>query len=85
MTASLMGWILVGLIAGVAGRLLWRGDAPGGFVVPILIGIAGALLGGYLGRAFGAFEAKDVWGWAAAAAGSVAMLAGYRLSVAKRG
>jgi uncharacterized membrane protein YeaQ/YmgE (transglycosylase-associated protein family) len=85
MTASLMGWILVGLIAGVAGRLLWRGIAPGGFVAPILIGIAGALLGGYLGRAVGAFGPQDPGGWAAAAGGSAVLLAGYRLSLAKRG
>ena len=85
MAASLMGWILVGLIMGFAGRLVWPGREPGGFIATILTGIAGALLGGYLGRAFGDFAPANPVGWAAAAAGALVLLIIYRVIVAARG
>jgi uncharacterized membrane protein YeaQ/YmgE (transglycosylase-associated protein family) len=84
MSASLMGWILIGLIVGVASRLILPRREPGSFVTSILVGIAGALLGGYLGRAFGDFAPSDPIGWAAATIGAIVLLALYRVIVATR-
>jgi uncharacterized membrane protein YeaQ/YmgE (transglycosylase-associated protein family) len=84
MSAWLMGWILVGLVAGVAARLILPGREAGGFVTTILVGIAGALLGGYLGRAFGDFAPSEPMGWAAAIIGSVLLLTIHRVIVATR-
>ncbi|UVO55610.1 GlsB/YeaQ/YmgE family stress response membrane protein [Sphingomonas sp. SUN039] len=84
MSASLMGWILIGLVMGVAGRLVTRTREPGGFVTAILVGIAGALLGGYLGLAFGDFAPAGPVGWVAAGTGAFLLLALYRMIVASR-
>lgn len=78
------GWLLIGLVAGVLGKILMPGRDPGGVVVTILIGIAGALLGGYLAPLFG-WTPEATWErYAAATAGAVILLALYRLVVARR-
>ena len=46
---SVIGWILFGLVVGVVGKLLTPGRDPGGFILTVLLGVAGALLGGFLG------------------------------------
>jgi uncharacterized membrane protein YeaQ/YmgE (transglycosylase-associated protein family) len=84
MSTWLMRWILVGLVAGVAARLVLPKREAGGFVATILVGIAGALLGGYLGRAFGNFGPSHPMGWAAAIVGAVVLLAIYRVIMASR-
>lgn len=53
---GLISWIIFGLIAGAIAKLIMPGKDPGGFVVTVLIGIAGALIGGFVGRAFGVLE-----------------------------
>jgi uncharacterized membrane protein YeaQ/YmgE (transglycosylase-associated protein family) len=74
-----LGWIFLGLIAGALARLIVPGRDPGGIVVTILLGIAGALLGGYVGQVAG-FYAPGEWpGFIAAALGAVAILLTYRL------
>jgi uncharacterized membrane protein YeaQ/YmgE (transglycosylase-associated protein family) len=50
---SIIGWILFGLVVGIIGKLLTPGRDPGGFVLTILLGIAGALVGGFLGQSLG--------------------------------
>jgi uncharacterized membrane protein YeaQ/YmgE (transglycosylase-associated protein family) len=50
---NVLYWILLGLIAGALGKLIMPGKDPGGIIVTILIGIAGALIGGYLGTFIG--------------------------------
>ena len=47
---SILGWILFGLVVGVVAKLVMPGRDPGGMIVTILLGIAGALVGGFLGR-----------------------------------
>ena len=47
---GILGWIVFGLIVGVVAKFLTPGRDPGGFIVTILIGIVGALLGGFIGR-----------------------------------
>ena len=78
------GWILIGLVAGVLGKMIMPGKDPGGFIVTILIGIAGALLAGYLSPRMGLHIAGRWQSYAAATAGAVVLLALYRLVVTRR-
>ena len=50
---AIIGWIVIGLIVGALGKLIMPGDDPGGIIVTILIGIAGAFVGGYLASLIG--------------------------------
>src|SRR4026208_2193388 len=50
---AILSWIVFGLVIGIIAKLLMPGRDPGGFIVTILLGVAGALLGGFLGRALG--------------------------------
>ncbi len=79
MDRGLLGWIFIGLVAGVLGKLVMPGRDPGGFVVTILLGIAGALLAGFVGQALGFYQPGEVAGWVAAVLGSLALLIIYRL------
>lgn len=76
---SVIGWILFGLVVGIVAKLLMPGRDPGGFIVTILLGIAGALLGGYLGRAAGWYGEGDPAGFVVAVLGSIVLLLLYRL------
>ena len=81
---SFFGWILIGLVAGILGKVLMPGRDPGGFVVTILIGIAGAMLAGFLAQAMG-WRIDDGWqSYAAATGGAVLLLLLYRLVVNRR-
>jgi uncharacterized membrane protein YeaQ/YmgE (transglycosylase-associated protein family) len=75
---ELLGWILVGLFAGAIARLIMPGRDPGGCVLTILLGIAGALLAGYVGRLMGIYKPGEQASFIAAVLGSVALLAIYR-------
>ena len=81
---ELIGWIFFGLIVGVIGKLLMPGRDPGGFVITILLGIAGALLGGFLGRSLGLYREDDPVGFIMAVIGSVILLMIYRFAVGRR-
>jgi uncharacterized membrane protein YeaQ/YmgE (transglycosylase-associated protein family) len=81
---SVLGWILFGLIVGIVGKLLMPGRDPGGFVVTILLGIAGALLGGYIGRALGMYREDDPVGFIMAVIGSIILLLIYRFAFVRR-
>ena len=85
MPNSFLGWILIGLVAGVLGKMIMPGKDPGGFIVTILIGIAGALLAGYLAPVMG-FNITTVWwhGYVAATIGAIILLALYRLVMTRR-
>ncbi|MGH8770339.1 MAG: GlsB/YeaQ/YmgE family stress response membrane protein [Burkholderiales bacterium] len=50
---GIISWIVFGLIAGAIAKLIMPGDDPGGFIVTILLGVAGALIGGFIGTALG--------------------------------
>lgn len=76
---AVIGWIIFGLIVGIVAKLLTPGRDPGGFIVTVLLGIAGALLGGYLGRAVGWYREGDPVGFAMAVVGSIVLLLLYRL------
>ena len=81
---ELIGWIFFGLIVGVIGKLLMPGRDPGGFVITILLGIAGALLGGFLGRSLGLYREDDPVGFIIAVIGSIILLMIYRFVVGRR-
>lgn len=81
---SVLGWILFGLIVGIVGKFLMPGRDPGGFIVTILIGIVGALIGGYIGRVLGMYREDDPVGFVMAVIGSVILLAIYRMTFARR-
>lgn len=83
-TMSIIGWILFGLVVGIIGKLLMPGRDPGGFVITILLGIAGALLGGFVGQALGLYEPGEPAGFIMAVLGSILLLAIYRMFVGRR-
>lgn len=75
---SILGWIVFGLIVGIVAKLLMPGRDPGGMIVTILLGIAGALIGGFLGRALGWYGEGDPVGFGMAVIGSIVLLFAYR-------
>jgi uncharacterized membrane protein YeaQ/YmgE (transglycosylase-associated protein family) len=74
----LIGWIIFGLIVGVIARALMPGRDPGGFLVTILLGIAGSVLGGFLARAVGWYGPHEAAGFLMSLAGSILLLWLYR-------
>jgi uncharacterized membrane protein YeaQ/YmgE (transglycosylase-associated protein family) len=80
---SVVGWIIFGLIAGIVAKLLTPGRDPGGFIITTLIGIAGALLGGYIGRGLGWYQEGEPVGFLMAVVGAIVLLLLYRV-VARR-
>lgn len=81
---SFFGWILIGLVAGVLGKILMPGRDPGGFIVTILIGIAGALLAGFVAQSMG-WQVDSGWqSYAAATGGAIVLLLLYRVVMRRR-
>ena len=81
---GILGWIVIGLLAGGIAKLLMPGKDPGGCIITILLGIAGALLAGFLGRAIGWYEPGDGAGFVAAIVGAFLILLVYRLIARRR-
>ena len=81
---GILGWIVIGGIAGAIAKLLMPGRDPGGCIITILLGIAGALLAGFLGRAIGWYEPNEGAGFVAAIVGACVILLIYRLVLARR-
>ena len=80
---GILTWIVFGLVVGIIAKLLMPGRDPGGFIVTILLGIAGALLGGFIGRAMGFYGPNQGAGWIISILGAIVLLVLYRL-VARR-
>ena len=81
---SIIGWIIFGLIVGVVAKLLMPGRDPGGMIVTILLGIVGALIGGFIGRVLGWYGEGDPVGFIMAVLGSILLLVIYRFAVGRR-
>lgn len=81
---GILGWIVFGLIVGALAKLLMPGRDPGGVVITSLIGIAGAVLGGFLGRAMGLYGPEDAAGFVMALIGSILLLVIYRSVLGRR-
>ncbi len=77
---GLISWIVFGLIAGVIAKMIHPGKDPGGFIVTILIGIAGAMLGGFISTSlgFGDVSGFDLRSMGIAIGGAFLLLFGYR-------
>ena len=78
---GILAWIVMGLIVGVIAKLLMPGKDPGGFIVTILLGIAGAFVGGFIGSALGLGEVSgfNLWSILLATGGAVLLLVLYRV------
>ncbi|HJR59271.1 MAG TPA: GlsB/YeaQ/YmgE family stress response membrane protein [Vicinamibacterales bacterium] len=81
---GILSWILFGLVIGIIAKLLMPGRDPGGFIVTILLGIAGALLGGFIGRTMGFYGENESAGWIISILGAIILLAIYRMMVRRR-
>ncbi|HEY3056979.1 MAG TPA: GlsB/YeaQ/YmgE family stress response membrane protein [Thermoanaerobaculia bacterium] len=79
-----LGWIVFGLIVGAIAKLLMPGRDPGGFIVTMALGIAGALVGGFLGRALGWYGPNEAAGFLMSLLGAVVLLALYRMLFVRR-
>jgi uncharacterized membrane protein YeaQ/YmgE (transglycosylase-associated protein family) len=71
---GIIGWIFFGLLVGVVGKLLTSGRDAGGFILTILLGIGGALLGGFVGQSLGFYYEGEPAGFMMAIIGSVILL-----------
>jgi uncharacterized membrane protein YeaQ/YmgE (transglycosylase-associated protein family) len=84
---GILGWIILGLLAGAIAKAIMPGDDPGGVIVTIIIGIVGALLGGFLGQALFGVDTLDnffdVSTWLTAIIGAIILLVIYRLVVGR--
>lgn len=80
---AILGTLLIGLIVGAIAKLLMPGDDPGGFIITMLLGIAGAFAAKYIGQAMGFYQADEAAGFIASVIGAMLLLFLYRL-VARR-
>ncbi|KAG0506456.1 MAG: Transglycosylase associated protein [Candidatus Udaeobacter sp.] len=81
---AILSTLLVGLIVGAIAKLLMPGKDPGGFIITILLGIAGAFIASYLGQALGWYKAGQPAGWIMSVVGAMILLLLYRF-LFKRG
>lgn len=80
---SFLGWILFGLVVGAIAKLIMPGRDPGGWIVTILLGIAGSFVGGFLGQAL-LGGSSETAGWIGSIIGAIVLLLIYRLVVGRR-
>ncbi len=76
---SIIWTLLIGLVVGAIAKLIMPGKDPGGIIITILLGIAGAFLAGFLGRAMHWYAAGDPAGFIASVIGAIILLIIYRL------
>jgi len=84
---GIIGWIILGLLAGAIAKAILPGDDPGGIFVTMVIGIVGALVGGLIASALNIGELDDFFDigtWLIAVAGSLLLLVIYRMAVGRR-
>jgi uncharacterized membrane protein YeaQ/YmgE (transglycosylase-associated protein family) len=76
---GIIGTLIIGLLAGIVAKLLMPGRDPGGFIITMLLGIAGAFVATYLGQAIGWYQAGQAAGFIGAVVGAVILLIVYRM------
>jgi len=76
---DILMWVVFGLVVGIVAKFVMPGQDPGGIVLTICLGIAGAVLGGWLGRVFGLYRPGEATGFIMAVVGAIAILALYRV------
>ena len=80
---SLLGTAIFGLIVGALAKLVMPGRDPGGILVTMLLGVAGAVVGGFVGRTLGMYGAGESAGFIMSALGAILLLSAYRLITRK--
>jgi uncharacterized membrane protein YeaQ/YmgE (transglycosylase-associated protein family) len=84
---GILGWIVLGLIAGAIAKAILPGDDPGGIIVTMIIGIVGAILGGFLAQVLlnrdTVDEFFDISTWLTAIIGAIILLVLYRMVVGR--
>lgn len=83
---GIIGWIILGLLAGAIAKAIMPGDDPGGIIVTMLIGIAGAIVGGFIASALNVGELDeffDIGTWIIAILGALLLLGVYRAVTAR--
>jgi uncharacterized membrane protein YeaQ/YmgE (transglycosylase-associated protein family) len=81
---SIIGTIVIGLLAGIVAKLLMPGRDPGGFIITIILGIIGAFVATWLGQAVGWYQPGEAAGFIGAVVGSLIVLAIYRMVAGRR-
>ena len=83
---GILSWILFGLVVGVVAKFLMPGDDPGGVIVTILLGVAGAFVGGFIGTqlGWGSVGTWDLRSFGLSIGGAMLLLIGYRLIRGRR-
>ena len=76
---GVLGWILFGLVVGIVAKLLMPGRDPGGLIITTVLGIVGAVIGGFLGRTLGFYGPGEPAGFLMATLGAVVLLFIYRM------
>ena len=81
---EILGVILIGLAVGIVAKLLMPGDDPGGIIITILLGIAGAFVAKFIGQQLGWYGPTDAAGFLASVGGAIVLLLLYRLLFRRR-
>jgi uncharacterized membrane protein YeaQ/YmgE (transglycosylase-associated protein family) len=81
---GLLWTLLIGLVVGALAKLFMPGRDPGGFIITMLLGVAGAFLAGYLGKALGFYQPGHAPGLIASILGAMLLLLVYRLVARRR-
>jgi uncharacterized membrane protein YeaQ/YmgE (transglycosylase-associated protein family) len=84
---GIIGWIVLGLIAGAIAKAIMPGKDPGGLIITLLLGVVGALLGGFIGSRLFDVGLENFWSiqtWLLAIVGSLIVLGIYRVVVGRR-
>ena len=77
--SSFLWMCIIGFLAGALAKLIMPGKDPGGIIVTILLGIAGSLVAGFLGRALGLYAPGDTAGFIMSVVGAIILLVVYRM------
>lgn len=81
---GVIAWIVFGLVVGALAKLVMPGQDPGGIIVTILLGIVGAVLGGWIGQTMGLYAPGEPAGLLMATLGAIVLLAVYRMATGSR-
>jgi uncharacterized membrane protein YeaQ/YmgE (transglycosylase-associated protein family) len=81
---GILTWIVFGLVVGIIAKLVTPGRDPGGIIITMLLGVAGALLGGFIGRAMGFYSPTETAGWLMSIGGAILLLVIYRIVAPRR-
>ena len=81
---TILAWIVLGLVAGAIAKALMPGRDPGGIIVTMALGITGALIGGFIGRALNWYGPNDGAGFFMSLLGAILLLWLYRMMVSRR-